>query len=46
MEIAQAEDLAGELLDRGADLLVIDVSATGANGVQAVVGTGDAFIPT
>jgi CheY-like chemotaxis protein len=40
MEIEQPEDLEGELRDGGADLLVIDVSATGADGVQALVELG------
>jgi CheY-like chemotaxis protein len=40
MEIEQAEDLEGELRDGGADLLVIDISATGEDGVQALVELG------
>jgi CheY-like chemotaxis protein len=40
MEVEQAEDLEGELRDGGADLLVIDVSAPGADGVQALLELG------
>lgn len=36
VEVAQAEDLAGEMLDRRVDLLVVDVSTVEA-GVEAVV---------
>ncbi len=36
VEVAQAEDLAGELLDRNVDLLIVDVSTVEA-GVEAVV---------
>jgi CheY-like chemotaxis protein len=36
VEVAQVEDLAGEMLDRRVDLLVVDVS-TVEDGVQAVV---------
>jgi CheY-like chemotaxis protein len=36
VEIAQAGDLAGELLDRPVDLLIVDVSAV-ESGVEAVV---------
>jgi CheY-like chemotaxis protein len=37
VEISHAGDLAGELLERGACLLIVDVAATGANSVEAVV---------
>jgi len=36
VEVAEAEDLAGQMLDRPVDLLVVDVSAVEA-GVEAVV---------
>jgi CheY-like chemotaxis protein len=36
VEVAQAEDLAGEMLDRNVDLLIVDVSTVEA-GVEAVV---------
>jgi CheY-like chemotaxis protein len=36
VEVAQAEDLAAEMLDRNVDLLIVDVSAVEA-GVEAVV---------
>lgn len=37
VELAQAEDLARELHDRRAGLLIVDVAAMGANGVEALV---------
>ena len=38
VEISQAEDLASELRDRRADLLVIDVAAAGHAGLEAALG--------
>ncbi len=37
VEIAQLEDLANELRDRHADLLIMDVAAGGPSGVQAAI---------
>ncbi len=42
VELSHADDLARELLERGASLLVVDVAATGANGVKAVVAMASA----
>jgi CheY-like chemotaxis protein len=37
VELAQADDLASELRDRRAGLLIVDAAAMGANGVEALV---------
>jgi CheY-like chemotaxis protein len=37
VEVAQAEDLDGELRDRGGDLLIVDVSTTGGVSVETAV---------
>ena len=42
VEISQAGDIAKELLGRGASLLIVDVAATGANNVDAVVAMASA----